>query len=233
MAALRTTAGVVAVDGATGSNITHAAALSTASSTDVGILSFWIRRDSAGAQTVMTVDSAPGPRILIDFTAADKLHNTLGDTAISAAVDGNYTNTHSNSADWKHVLMSWDVSASIAHCYVNDVSDPFTGAFDTGDSIPWTLGTWLLNVTNLAEFYLNDDVYMDLSVEANRRKFISSNGKPVSLGSDGSLPTGSSPLIYFHLDDGESAANFATNRGTGGNFSITGTLSTASTSPSD
>jgi hypothetical protein len=39
--------------------------------------------------------------------------------------------------------------------------------------------------------------------------------------------------MYHHLDNGEAVANFATNRGTGGNFTITGTLDTASTSPSD
>lgn len=40
-------------------------------------------------------------------------------------------------------------------------------------------------------------------------------------------------IIYFHLDPAEAPADFATNRGTGGNFSITGALTAGSTSPSD
>ena len=74
---------------------------------------------------------------------------------------------------------------------------------------------------------------LDFSIVSNRRKFLSAGGKPVFLGADGSLPTGTAPIIYQHLDDGEAVANFATNRGTGGDFTITGTLDTGSTSPSD
>jgi len=68
-----------------------------------------------------------------------------------------------------------------------------------------------------------------LSIEANRRKFIDAIGKPVFLGSDGSLPTGVAPAMFF---SGDSTA-FATNRGTGGPFTLTGSLTNASTSPSD
>jgi hypothetical protein len=66
-----------------------------------------------------------------------------------------------------------------------------------------------------------------------RQRFISADGKPVTLGPDGRLATGNVPLVYQHLADAESVANFATNRGGGGNFAITGALATASTSPSD
>ena len=86
---------------------------------------------------------------------------------------------------------------------------------------------------SLAEFYFAPNQYLDFSNIYNRRKFISSTGKPVFLGSSGALPTGTSPIIYNHINKAEAAANFALNRGTGGNFTITGILDTASTSPSD
>ena len=55
--------------------------------------------------------------------------------------------------------------------------------------------------------------YIDFSQEANRLKFFDAFNNPVDLGADGSVPTGSQPLIYmnegFHL---------GTNLGSGGNF---------------
>lgn len=56
-----------------------------------------------------------------------------------------------------------------------------------------------------------DDSYLD-----DPLKFITSvGGCPKTLGSDGSLPTGSSPVFYLNRD----GDNFALNSGTGGNFS--------------
>jgi hypothetical protein len=60
--------------------------------------------------------------------------------------------------------------------------------------------------------------YIDFSQEANRLKFFDAFNNPVDLGADGSVPTGSQPLIYmnegFHL---------GTNLGSGGNFTPSGT----------
>jgi hypothetical protein len=150
---------------------------------------------------------------------------------------------------WHHMLASWDVSPvnpdpSIATFYIDDVDSisappaPTSVTADIGYNSPEVmagadhLGTTKFN-GSMAELYFNTVAYMDFTVVANRRKFISSLLKPMDLGADGSLPTGSPPIVYFHLADGEAPANFAINRGTGGNFSITGALTTASTSPSD
>ena len=97
---------------------------------------------------------------------------------------------------------------------------------------PWQIyaasgATW-----EIAEVWI-DNTYIDFSVEANRRKFYSSTGKPVDLGADGSTPTGSQPNTYLSVRPGDVAADFCTNRGTGGNFTQSGTLTLASTSPSD
>ena len=71
--------------------------------------------------------------------------------------------------------------------------------------------------------------HLDLDVVGNRRKFISGDKKPVFLGTDGSKPTGSAPPVYFSGD----ATDFSTNKGDGGAFTLTGTLTNSSTSPSD
>jgi hypothetical protein len=66
--------------------------------------------------------------------------------------------------------------------------------------------------------------FLDISVEANRRKFINAAGDPVDLGSDGSTPTSTAPIVYQNGD----FTNFETNQGTGGNFTVTGALTTCS-----
>lgn len=64
---------------------------------------------------------------------------------------------------------------------------------------------------------------------ATRRKFFDASGKPVYLGESGEIPTGVAPAIFFSGN----ATGFATNRGTGGAFTLVGALTNASTSPSD
>jgi len=71
--------------------------------------------------------------------------------------------------------------------------------------------------------------FVDLSIEANRRKFIDAIGKPVDLGVDGSTPTGTAPLIFLS----GTTIDWHTNKGSGGGFTEVGALTTATTSPSD
>ena len=61
---------------------------------------------------------------------------------------------------------------------------------------------------------------VDFSSEANRLKFRDAFGNPVSLGTDGSTPTGTAPAIYMRFDP----ASQGTNSGTGGAFTKTGTI---------
>jgi hypothetical protein len=58
---------------------------------------------------------------------------------------------------------------------------------------------------------------------ATRRKFIDALGKPVFLGANGELATGTAPAVFLSGD----ASTFATNLGTGGAFATTGTLTDA------
>jgi hypothetical protein len=82
---------------------------------------------------------------------------------------------------------------------------------------------------DLSEVYINHAASLDLSIEANRRKFISATLKPVNLGATGSLPTGTAPIMFFS----GATASWETNKGSGGGFTENGALTTASTSPSD
>ena len=86
---------------------------------------------------------------------------------------------------------------------------------------------------DMAEMYIDLDTRTDFSVEANRRKFFSSTGTPVDLGSDGSSPSGASPVVYLSVRKGEAATAILSNRGTGGDYTDGGSVSLSSTSPGD
>jgi len=149
---------------------------------------------------------------------------------------------YTQSATWLHVLASWDIASAATHLYVNDADDKDPTVVATNDTIVYTdtnfqvgAGGGSLNKVDgcLAEVYFAPGQYLDFSVTNNRRKFITSSLKPVYLGTNGAGPTGTAPAVYLHLDPSETVANFATNRGTGGDFTITGALAAGSTSPSD
>lgn len=211
-----------------------------------GLLSFWLRID--GTTTALRI---------FGNTSAGTLYFTVTRNATSGPVEiigrnsaGTLilqiptSSSFGTSATWRHFLSSWDLASGVGHMYVNDVSDIGTTTltndtinYDVGATYAWHIGangTGNLKVDGcLAEFYFVMNQYLNLSLISNRRKFISASGKPVHLGTDGSLPLGIVPHVYQHLDDGEAVANFATNRTGNGNFTITGTLDTGSTSPSD
>jgi len=71
----------------------------------------------------------------------------------------------------------------------------------------------------LSEFYFTTE-YIDFSQEANRLKFRDAFGNPVDLTQqieDAAIPN---PAIYMRFDP----ASFGTNYGTGGNFTVNGTI---------
>ena len=218
--------------------MTRGAGLTGAADSKSGIVSFWYRIDGGdGAQRyLMSADSG----IVIQQFTDNKIYVDTTNSALSSIMSMN-TSAIVASATWRHILASWDLSTASLNLYVNDVSDK-TVVTNINDTIDYTTTNFSIGAafngtfkTNgcLAEFYFAPGQYLDFSNENNRRKFISALGKPVHLGTNGSLPTGTAPIVYQHIDDGEAVANFATNRGTGGNLTITGTLDTATTSPSD
>ena len=159
------------------------------------------------------------------------------------AVDGLWRSSTSltSGTAWRHLLSSWDRGSATPQLYIDDTSDISIAANGSG-AFDYTRGEFSTGSDNsggspfngaMAEFYFAPGQYLDFSVEANRRKFITASGKPVDLGTDGSTPTGTAPIVYHSLRPGDAATVFANNKGSGGNSTITGTLDIASSSPSD
>lgn len=83
-------------------------------------------------------------------------------------------------------------------------------------------------IGDMSDLLLDVTTAVDLSDPAVAAKIIS-GGKPVDQGEDGSLLTGSQPLLYMSGD----SATYPVNKGYGGPFLTYGTLTDATTSPSD
>ena len=129
---------------------------------------------------------------------------------------------------WHTVLFSADLtSASKRHWYVDgvSVSSPTIGAY-TNTNIDFTNTSHGIGARGngsdkfdgqIGFLYVSQE-YIDFSSEANRLKFFDAFNHPVDLGSDGSTPTGTQPLIYLNK-----GFHSGTNLGSGGNFTPQGT----------
>ena len=140
--------------------------------------------------------------------------------------------------NWHHVIVSADMTVlNKVDLYIDDTQiTPTISVFTTGSTLNIGGGTFYLGQiqngnskleADIADFWIDTGTYIDLSVEANRRKFIDAAGNPVDLGSDGSAPTGSSPELFLSGD----TATWHTNDGAGGGFSEIGALTDAATDP--
>ena len=217
--------------------MTRGAGLTGAADSKTGIISAWVRLDSGNGIDRILWPASNGAELL--WNAANRFQVILKNSAGTELASPS-TSVYAAGVTWRHVLASWNLATPEINIYVNDALDGTQGPTD--DTVDYTVADWGVGATTaaaeklngcIADLYFAPGQYLDFSLVVNRRKFISASGKPVHLGTTGALPTGTAPLVYHHLDDGEAVANFATNRGTGGDFAITGTLDTGSTSPSD
>ena len=178
-----------------------------------GTLSTWIKRgvDDVGHNIWSLRVAAGGEASFIQMLSDNKFFMLLRNTGNTNILNVRTVNTIVVADGWTHILASWNLSTSVAQIYINDVSDADTPATMLDQNIDYTRGDagighdWSAagsagtNKLNgcLSEFWFEDGLYLDLSVKANRRKFIDGAGKPVDLGSDGSIPTSTSPLIFL------------------------------------
>ncbi|CAG1006024.1 hypothetical protein RHIZO_03226 [Rhizobiaceae bacterium] len=198
-------------------------------------LSTWFRMlPQASNQTTQVLFENNAGRIQLGFYS-DAASDPLYDVWISGKNSSDvwhvdmYKNDYIAENVWYHLVASFDTTLGAGHVYVNDqelaynVLDVSSG----GQAMDVQTNAYFMHFYgwangfrgDVADFWF-DNVYLDLDVEANRRKFRSASGRPVNLGVDGSTPTGSQPLIFFSGD----RTTWATNKGRGGAFTLTGSL---------
>jgi len=199
--------------------------------------SFWVRRDTGNlgtTQTILRYRNPAGEYLRLRF-------NTSNQFSIDGQEDGvgifnilaRTVNPISDS-NWHHIAFSIDTTnRSLDQIYVDGVLD-VTSSGNTyiaigggSEASIGSFGTIEKLYGYLADIWVDFGTKIDFSIAANQRLFTDIDGKAVNLGTDGSLPTGSPPDIFLSGD----TADWHTNKGTGGGFTESGELTTATTLP--
>lgn len=196
-------------------------------------LSFWIKL-AGDAATDPILYGASGRWVTSKDQTTDNILVEARDSGGNVRLSVNSaSNTLKAANGWQHVLASFDMAnSSKRHLYIDDTSSLSVSTY-TNTDLDFTLSDWFVGIpatpalklaATLADLWFAPGVYIDFSVEANRRKFITAAGGPASLGSDGSAPTGTPPLLFL---GGPEISTWHTNKGTGGGMTVTGALTSA------
>lgn len=206
----------------------------------VGTVSVWIKVDAAQEGTTFVLiqngTDAADFRFRVQAAFTGFLQLDASDSGGTAAVTMREDTEYLLDNAWHHYLFAWN-AASSAQCkvYVDGVDRThITTVSDR--TIDYTRGEWAVGGRysdgfgkldgDMAELWF-DTTYLDIADAAVRAKF-AKNGKPVSLGSNGSKPTGSAPMLYLR----GGAANWGTNYAGTGDFTVVGAFADSSTKPS-
>jgi hypothetical protein len=215
-----------------GNYATRGAGLTGLSDGSAFTLSYWIKAASSYSGRLLVSSSA-----LFDLQGAG---GTIyppgwvgGPETISWGVSGLTLN------QWNHVCVSYNGTAGSISAFVNDTSALSfsggaggTGAFsDTNYGLGATTGGILNLTASVSELWFHPS-YIDLSNSANRRLFIDPLLRPADLGANGSRPLGGTqPILYLSVRSGQTLTDFLTNKGSGGNFTATGTPTVTTDGP--
>ena len=226
---------------ATNDYLTHTGSFTGAVDNKFMLVSAWIWTNSFAVQNTVLASGQNGHLQLritnngyIDLFA----HSNPGVTAC-VTMEGNQS---LSTGVWNHILMTADcASAANSTGYINETLMTYGSKAIANANIKWTGGhdhligamfnfSSLMN-GSLAEVYMTNE-WLDLSVLDNRRKFITADGNPEDLGSDGSTPTGTQPLLYMKGEAADWNAGTA-NAGSGGTMTMTGAVVDSAHEPMD
>jgi hypothetical protein len=194
--------------------------------------SFWFKSQDGNTATIFSSDR--------DVLRLRTQNNEVSLVLQNSAENSIYSMTTSYTFIdklWYCVNISGDLTdTSKRHVYINGVAQSPTYSTYTNDTIDFTRNDYEIarndnsvseNLNGeLSDFYF-DTTYIDLS--ASNPFYDSDTGKPKALGLDGSVPTGSSPILYFPM----SADNPAANYGSSDDFDEFGGGFTGTRGPSD
>ena len=225
----------VTFDGTSNSTVKRTAALSGVSDGKLLTCSFWVK-PSAGDKYLYLQNSYLTSNIFLNgasspYDLSVQFSDDVGTARLLFSASGLITQNA-----WNHIIFSVDLTDTAKRfLYINNAAATTTWSTYSNTNLYFSSGTYQVGAQNapadyeggLAEFWFAPGQYLALSTESNRRKFITSGGGPVVLGSDGSTPTGTAPAIY--LSGGPSG--FPTNKGTGGAFTGGSALTASSTRP--
>lgn len=194
----------------------------------------------SGHRMVSFLDSGGVERAYVNFSSSSRLAFTVIDG--SGATIANLLSAVSTIAanTWYTVVFALDTTKATNAERLQGYIRPSGGAWSSLsvgagintsilDGVIPNCGRYRVNYTPTAAVYYQDlygrvDATLDLSVGANRDKFLPT----VDKGIDGSIPTGTAPALFLS----GATPTWHQNKGTGGGTSlISGTLSTAPSVP--
>lgn len=224
-----------------GSDYLRASSLTPSGLADgkTGTFSVWLNPASDGTtRRVITLSNILNFRFAITLSTGNVFVVQGWDATNTLILDIRSTSTILASSGWVHVMACWDLTnTSNRKIYINGVSDTiptpaaYTNAiidYVTASQTRWTIGADSSATPtqyfdgSIGELWF-DDSYNDVIGDYYNA------GDAVFLGSDGSVPTGSSPVLYF--SSGGSGDAWNSNGGTGGALTRTGTLTTDGSPP--
>jgi len=229
--------------------------LTGVSDSSTGTLFYWFRSEGDSSDDILI--SIPGYN-LDPYDRADNIVNTSLSDGTNSFSGGPPTSIFDGGppivpniydASWYGIARSWDVSDpdSANWTCVTVIGEAGSAptifpVFSSGEirtgvgfNVKWNdedvyvMGDgFQTNYREVAQFWASPSVVMTGAELI--AAFWGSDNKPKSLGTNGELPTGTSPPIYC---DGDADTFGQPNLGTGGGLTLTGTVTNASTSPSD
>ncbi len=202
-----------------------------------GVFSCWfnITGSSGTLIPIFVIFASGSARLYVIRSSWNKIAvygaSTVPSTNLYLETTSSYT-----TSGWHHLLASWDLSTGFGKIYIDRVDKTSASPTLTNSNIDYTgttnhVGRYLTSIgyISIQELYFNSAESLDITSSAVRAKFVDSSNKPVSLGATGNLPTGTAPIVYLKA----AYDSFETNSGTGGDYTVSGTLADAGSSPSD
>lgn len=194
---------------------------------------WWSKTASSNRVYTMATGASGDERLYLYIDPSNSAFGFLARNSSNVAVLNTLTNIDLKTVNntFVHILVSIDLSNTTKrHIYLNDSVASSSWSTYTNDNIDFTLpyhrisgDSWNTSYFGgrLSHVYL-DYTYRDLSVEANRRLFITADRKPAA--GQAAL----TPIIYLPMDDPTTAH---INQGTGGNFTLNGVVARSGRGP--
>ncbi len=195
-----------------------------------GTVSVWFRHAVSGIEQYIVGSSNFGQHFLVYIAADDKV--TIDGYTNSPAGIGLRLKSATAYADtnWHHLMASWSIrDTAKRHLYVDNTQD-LSAVVYNNTVLAYASGNWEVGARGDGQSKFNGclfdpmlwlSTYTDLSSATTRSNFIA-GGFAVDPGSTGTGPNGVQPIIYLRGWNG-------TNAGSGGFFTVNGTLSDSCT----
>jgi hypothetical protein len=192
------------------------------------LIAGWIRADDLGdAFTIINDTGAKGLSFAVTSTSVGSSTWTASakDSAGAQIFAATSVVGISIQSGWCSFALSGDMTTMTLQLLVNlsmgGISASWSSNHDVEypNSDPWQIGAPTGQGINMSDFRFGvGEGFFDLTDSAQVAKLFAPGNHPLSWGPDGSLVTGSVPVVYLHGDD----LGYPANLGSGGGFTVNG-----------